>query len=119
MIAFLIRSLPYLCFFFLMIRRPPRSTLFPYTTLFRSDLAIKTGLFHFFSDCQQSSGRRVALGGVMDFPAPCLVLAFRGKRDRKSTRLNSSHQIISYAVFCLKKKTQAIAHRFVRTPPPP
>src|SRR5258708_38073848 len=80
MIAFLIRSLPYLCFFFLMIRRPPRSTLFPYTTLFRSDLAIKTGLFHFFSDCQQSSGRRVALGGVMDFPAPCLVLAFRGKR---------------------------------------
>src|SRR5215216_7588025 len=66
-------------FFFLMIRRPPRSTLFPYTTLFRSHA--------------RPAWRRPS-------PHP------RGWpwRDRKSTRLNSSHQIISYAVFCLKKK---------------
>src|SRR2546427_4230603 len=76
-------------FFFLMIRRPPRSTLFPYTTLFRSDA-------------------RTGLGGVRAVQA-----ARRGDepggaagrhRDRKSTRLNSSHSQISYAVFCLKKK---------------
>src|SRR5476649_3060679 len=68
-------------FFFLMIRRPPRSTLFPYTTLFRST--------------------RVALNPWS--PSPWTV---GGKRrtDRKSTRLNSSHTVISYAVFCLKKK---------------
>src|SRR6476620_12242425 len=67
-------------FFFLMIRRPPRSTLFPYTTLFRSML---------------KPGARL--------PNPChLALAFN--IDRKSTRLNSSHANISYAVFCLKKK---------------
>src|SRR6476660_8474106 len=70
-------------FFFLMIRRPPRSTLFPYTTLFRSRLP--------------RPPRHRGGGG----PAP---VAGRGDRDRKSTRLNSSHQIISYAVFCLKKK---------------
>src|SRR6266850_6730125 len=67
-------------FFFLMIRRPPRSTLFPYTTLFRS------------------------------WPRRSLPLRWRSRRcrspapDRKSTRLNSSHLVISYAVFCLKKK---------------
>src|SRR6266480_7276952 len=68
-------------FFFLMIRRPPRSTLFPYTTLFRP-----RSLHH------AAAGRAGAL--------------FRGvhQRDRKSTRLNSSHMSISYAVFCLKKK---------------
>src|SRR5256885_13950069 len=76
-------------FFFLMIRRPPRSTLFPYTTLFRS---------HY---CRDTRGRRscnrhdvfrrLGRGG-------------RRGRDRKSTRLNSSHLVISYAVFCLKKK---------------
>src|SRR6266536_5255728 len=66
-------------FFFLMIRRPPRSTLFPYTTLFRS----------------RPSHRRTG----------CLRCAHRQHgRDRKSTRLNSSHEWISYAVFCLKKK---------------
>src|SRR3990170_7695034 len=67
--------------FFLMIRRPPRSTLFPYTTLFRST--------------------------VLEFLNTCLTVRRRGCQataDRKSTRLNSSHQIISYAVFCLKKK---------------
>src|SRR5712671_7088079 len=68
-------------FFFLMIRRPPRSTLFPYTTLFRS---IRPDLID-------------VLPEAIDHGDP-------GRIDRKSTRLNSSHQIISYAVFCLKKK---------------
>src|SRR5258708_26824394 len=72
-------------FFFLMIRRPPRSTLFPYTTLFRS-LCISLRL------------RRMPASVSRSCAVPC------SKRDRKSTRLNSSHQIISYAVFCLKKK---------------
>src|SRR5438105_10741165 len=67
-----------------MIRRPPRSTLFPYTTLFRSGLAPAV---HVDDDM-------AALGAVRMFPL-----------DRKSTRLNSSHEWISYAVFCLKKKT--------------
>src|SRR5258708_25483716 len=68
-----------------MIRRPPRSTLFPYTTLFRSDVH-RIPFRHF-------------LGREQDH-----VLGQPHRRDRKSTRLNSSHQIISYAVFCLKKK---------------
>src|SRR5215208_7511557 len=67
-------------FFFLMIRRPPRSTLFPYTTLFRS-----SGLTYHVGPWRRSAAR----GGPV---------------DRKSTRLNSSHVAISYAVFCLKKK---------------
>src|SRR3989454_5259730 len=81
-----------------MIRRPPRSTLFPYTTLFRS-------------------GRGAAHGvDVRAEPDPVfkaqpvelveLLLGERQRRDRKSTRLNSSHLVISYAVFCLKKKTK-------------
>src|SRR5437899_10162166 len=72
-------------FFFLMIRRPPRSTLFPYTTLFRS----KIGEYDAGSDSVK----------VSDFH-----LSRMQKEDRKSTRLNSSHLGISYAVFCLKKK---------------
>src|SRR2546430_13440818 len=81
-------------FFFLMIRRPPRSTLFPYTTLFRS------------RDAGVSAARvvrpddRVARGGVHVHHQHPPQLG----RDRKSTRLNSSHSQISYAVFCLKKK---------------
>src|SRR2546422_10784009 len=76
-------------FFFLMIRRPPRSTLFPYTTLFRSPR------------CRGLCARKFA-----DVPAKVLGTAPvpGGQRDRKSTRLNSSHGYISYAVFCLKKK---------------
>src|SRR6266496_6166433 len=78
-------------FFFLMIRRPPRSTLFPYTTLFRSRrphlLAVRRG---------GDGARRDRPGNVGGEPG--------GDRDRKSTRLNSSHVEISYAVFCLKKK---------------
>src|SRR5206468_9243744 len=66
-----------------MIRRPPRSTLFPYTTLFRSDRSSEDGRT------------------VRPVVPPCLLQA---RPDRKSTRLNSSHDQISYAVFCLKKK---------------
>src|SRR3972149_7956948 len=69
-------------FFFLMIRRPPRSTLFPYTTLFRSISNFRT---------------------LKDRCKPSFI--HRRGRDRKSTRLNSSHSQISYAVFCLKKKS--------------
>src|SRR6476660_10067537 len=79
-------------FFFLMIRRPPRSTLFPYTTLFRS---------------RGRDGRRASLRRRRvdrGRPRPRRRPHRRAHRDRKSTRLNSSHQIISYAVFCLKKK---------------
>src|SRR6266567_4855600 len=81
-------------FFFLMIRRPPRSTLFPYTTLFRSPCApARSG--------DRAPARRRARGGLASPPPPRSSCA-RG--DRKSTRLNSSHSQISYAVFCLKKK---------------
>src|SRR5438552_13579069 len=77
-------------FFFIMQRRPPRSTLFPYTTLFRSSFLV-----------QMCWSRATVLSFVT---LPVLSVDFGTKRDRKSTRLNSSHQIISYAVFCLKKK---------------
>src|SRR5271163_5138479 len=83
--------IPYLSsfFFFLMIRRPPRSTLFPYTTLFRSSAA--TGWRRGFA------------------PSDCAALP---PEDRKSTRLNSSHDQISYAVFCLKKKKNLPVQRY-------
>src|SRR5256885_12460413 len=77
----------FLFFFFLMIRRPPRSTLFPYTTLFRS------GTFA----VMQAVGFSI---NVLAMFGMVLVIGI----DRKSTRLNSSHLVISYAVFCLKKK---------------
>src|SRR5216684_7552529 len=80
-LPFFLHLLFYICFFFLMIRRPPRSTLFPYTTLFRS-----AGRLRGQPGC--------ALPGAVQAP----------RSDRKSTRLNSSHGYISYAVFCLKKK---------------
>src|SRR2546422_10065642 len=83
-----------LFFFFLMIRRPPRSTLFPYTTLFRS---IR----------EQQEAIRVLSTPVLQVRERLLILPIIGvERDRKSTRLNSSHGYISYAVFCLKKKKQ-------------
>src|SRR5258708_28529642 len=79
-----------------MIRRPPRSTLFPYTTLFRS-IAFLAGLV--VAAVLLGTARRNVL------PRSAMVIAALGRTlDRKSTRLNSSHQIISYAVFCLKKK---------------
>src|SRR5258707_5123934 len=79
-------------FFFLMIRRPPRSTLFPYTTLFRSGRWLG-GASRDARSASCCSGRRAATPGCNP-----------GVVDRKSTRLNSSHANISYAVFCLKKK---------------
>src|SRR2546421_8131948 len=95
-------SLSYLLFFFLMIRRPPRSTLFPYTTLFRSP----------YREQDQCQGRRAFLEAVRQ-----LTGAGKPNRnshqafiDRKSTRLNSSHDQISYAVFCLKKKKKRPPH---------
>src|SRR5256885_9869045 len=98
-----------LYFFFLMIRRPPRSTLFPYTTLFRSprargarprpgDERLGPG-----ADAAPEAGqRRSAASGR------------QGGGDRKSTRLNSSHLVISYAVFCLKKKKRTDARTAAR-----
>src|SRR5258708_25924039 len=89
--------LEFLSFFFLMIRRPPRSTLFPYTTLFRSKIA-------------DGGGGRGPSDHTSFYNKNIPVLFFfTGIQDRKSTRLNSSHQIISYAVFCLKKKKRTKA----------
>src|SRR5258708_26525667 len=83
-----------------MIRRPPRSTLFPYTTLFRSPASL---------DYSSLSSRYLSFN-TQDLPCEIFHVFAEFKltstRDRKSTRLNSSHQIISYAVFCLKKKTK-------------
>src|SRR2546430_13225312 len=85
-------------FFFLMIRRPPRSTLFPYTTLFRSVLLVRHfGTLH-LSDVEGGVGK---ISGTL---APYNSMSCNLGGDRKSTRLNSSHSQISYAVFCLKKK---------------
>src|SRR5438552_6685914 len=87
--------------FFFMIRRPPRSTLFPYTTLFRSRRLEPAEL----PGAPKQVGRDRAEGGVrVDHLPRGVGRGGGGRRDRKSTRLNSSHQIISYAVFCLKKK---------------
>src|SRR5258708_10517078 len=94
-----------------MIRRPPRSTLFPYTTLFRSvpvrdvaQLLHRRGARASLSQAQRKTGRAFRR---TDFVGPHRRRERRNRydEDRKSTRLNSSHQIISYAVFCLKKKT--------------
>src|SRR3712207_7593003 len=90
-------------FFFLMIRRPPRSTLFPYTTLFRSEpmadgergVLVNTASVAAFDGQIGQISYSASKGGVVGMTLPA---------DRKSTRLNSSHANISYAVFCLKKK---------------
>src|SRR2546429_3124085 len=79
-------------FFFLMIRRPPRSTLFPYTTLFRSNVEVAHNVL-------------VASDGDREYGKSCGA-------DRRSTRLNSSHGYISYAVFCLKKKKNSLVQQF-------
>src|SRR5258708_11160324 len=89
-----------------MIRRPPRSTLFPYTTLFRSG-HVEQHLFHFrpalgLPQALQQRGRAPHRQGLLQ--RQLLDADEVEEEDRKSTRLNSSHQIISYAVFCLKKK---------------
>src|SRR5258708_10893422 len=82
-----------------MIRRPPRSTLFPYTTLFRSQCASFVPSFREAATARGGSNHNSLVDNLE--PLPTSELWFE---DRKSTRLNSSHQIISYAVFCLKKK---------------
>src|SRR5258708_18448331 len=81
-----------------MIRRPPRSTLFPYTTLFRSITLVAMAF-------------AVAMDAVAVSISSGMARGRASWRDRKSTRLNSSHQIISYAVFCLKKKKSRNQHR--------
>src|SRR3712207_7370328 len=96
-------------FFFLMIRRPPRSTLFPYTTLFRSVLLAQRQVPHDFGDLVDVAGLQL-LDVVLEAPRPV-----RRHPDRKSTRLNSSHANISYAVFCLKKKKELINYCINRT----
>src|SRR5256885_11307501 len=95
-------------FFFLMIRRPPRSTLFPYTTLFRSPRPDHLSRLPLPRQPRQAARarlpRRRRHGGC-----PTALARPRTRReDRKSTRLNSSHLVISYAVFCLKKKKKHI-----------
>src|SRR3712207_6971148 len=101
-------------FFFLMIRRPPRSTLFPYTTLFRSparaylEAGVNAGIGCDNCSCSdvqnmfQAMKLYTVLGGICD-----------PEEDRKSTRLNSSHANISYAVFCLKKKNNTYSVFFL------
>src|SRR5258708_21752865 len=97
-----------------MIRRPPRSTLFPYTTLFRSIRAFI-----------RSALRDLRQGFCRSPPAPSPTPHFSAPEqrseelDRKSTRLNSSHQIISYAVFCLKKKTLLVSPHIANYPTEP
>src|SRR3712207_8626471 len=99
-----------------MIRRPPRSTLFPYTTLFRSTLAMMPHLGRLRERARGAPGPstlpllRRAVRLLRRYPRMRLVIDVDGTEhaDRKSTRLNSSHANISYAVFCLKKKKQKL-----------
>src|SRR3712207_8993075 len=103
---------------FLMIRRPPRSTLFPYTTLFRSEYVL--ALARDEPDWHELTGladeevkeRITALRGLGEWTADWFLARHL---DRKSTRLNSSHANISYAVFCLKKKIKSVKERPLHT----
>src|SRR5258708_25988578 len=92
--------------YFLMIRRPPRSTLFPYTTLFRSQIKVRAHRFQPYGHLLFGGAHSNVYGNA--FHTICQPT------DRKSTRLNSSHQIISYAVFCLKKKKNTL-HKYTFT----
>src|SRR5258708_31513468 len=95
-----------------MIRRPPRSTLFPYTTLFRSPAFPRPRPWRYLSLLDPGYHRALALSRIQPLDQPGVIVLYVADarpdqvrlQDRKSTRLNSSHQIISYAVFCLKKK---------------
>src|SRR3712207_7728115 len=100
-----------------MIRRPPRSTLFPYTTLFRSDAGAnrwraipRVPEARGGTAATAVSGRLLSVGGEVPGATLRKVYAYNPKADRKSTRLNSSHANISYAVFCLKKKKKNKHH---------
>src|SRR3712207_7480179 len=101
-------------FFFLMIRRPPRSTLFPYTTLFRSivrgvsNVLADTSLQLWLAMAQSPSQRLMVERHLSDQHVDGVLLLSLHDEDRKSTRLNSSHANISYAVFCLKKKKKPL-----------
>src|SRR3712207_7742907 len=96
-----------------MIRRPPRSTLFPYTTLFRSD----EGPGGRQAPPRRDGPRRAhpSLGGLLPEARPAGRGRLAADADRKSTRLNSSHANISYAVFCLKKKKKTNSCTFLST----
>src|SRR2546426_6044179 len=94
-----------------MIRRPPRSTLFPYTTLFRSTRRGAAG-----SGRTEPSPRRCRRASEGDGPGDRRGRGHQpGRQDRKSTRLNSSHLVISYAVFCLKKKKKKKLENKIKT----
>src|SRR5256885_15890112 len=96
-----------LFFFFLMIRRPPRSTLFPYTTLFRSGqpaVARRDAPARLQGRVRAGRDRRLPVRVRRDGRRRGRLDVREAQRDRKSTRLNSSHLVISYAVFCSKKK---------------
>src|SRR5438132_5915914 len=97
-----------------MVQRPPRSTLFPYTTLFRSRRRICPTVLvpDFVGAGGRADGNRAETRGRAS-----MASLSRRRRDRKSTRLNSSHTVISYAVFCLKKKKQKCRPKWIGTLP--
>src|SRR5256885_2859758 len=100
-----------------MIRRPPRSTLFPYTTLFRSVLACRgADVDAILPAIESLPWDVIRLGNLVEgAPNAARLAAALAGRDRKSTRLNSSHLVISYAVFCLKKKKRTECQRCPNT----
>src|SRR2546421_4670405 len=102
-----------------MIRRPPRSTLFPYTTLFRSwGQPLRIGFIVLVDDAVRASEWEQDLHRMGVPPQIEVVFASAAEAaDRKSTRLNSSHDQISYAVFCLKKKTRSTEWLMASGPP--
>src|SRR3712207_9138115 len=108
----ILHCLSFLSFFFLMIRRPPRSTLFPYTTLFRSHGVQLQSRNYLLPVGNQVRNERDVENHALPLDRVLRQLAGARAKDRKSTRLNSSHANISYAVFCLKKKKicNAISH---------
>src|SRR5258708_20104408 len=94
-----------------MIRRPPRSTLFPYTTLFRSNLTSQLLVNIYLNEFDKFAKHRLKARCYIRYADDFVILSKdKSWLDRKSTRLNSSHQIISYAVFCLKKKKKSLKH---------
>src|SRR5436305_8937907 len=104
----------YFFFFLLIIRRPPRSTLFPYTTLFRSLVFLARG-----RGARAARRTRSAMDLADTYRDACRdgsLWSSGSHEDRKSTRLNSSHVRISYAVFCLKKKKQTKRHTVTSSP---